>query len=115
MNTQATAFAEEFAELRVRIDELEGKLRGVDEISPISESLATPTLRPLVTEFLEKFQPTPYSPLRIQEWGGRQQGFERLKDYDLAMIRHVLQSLVAEGAVATRVSRLGNTLYKVAD
>ena len=115
MNTQATAFAEEFTELCVRVDELEGKLRGVDEISPISESLTTPVLRPLVIEFLNKFEPTPYSALRIREWGGRQQGFEQLKDYDLAMIRHVLQSLVAEGKAATRVSQLGNTLYKMAD
>ena len=115
VNTQATAFAEEFTELRVRVDELEGKLRGVDEISPISESLATPVLRPLIIEFLNKFEPTPYSALRIRDWGGRQQGFEQLKNYDLAMIRHVLQSLVAEGRAATRVSQLGNTLYKMAD
>jgi hypothetical protein len=115
VSTQAAAYAEDFAEMRVRIDELERQLRGVDDISTISESFATPTLRPLVIKFLTDYQPTAYSVLRMREWGGRQPGFEKFKDYDLGMIRHVLQSLVAEGAVATRVSRLGNTLYKFAD
>ena len=115
VNTQASEHAVEFAELRVRIDELEEKMRGVDEISPISEAMAVPTLRPLLLDFLDKHQPTPYSPLRIREWGSRQQEFEQLKDYEVALIRRMLQALVAEGKVATRVSKLGNTLYKVVD
>lgn len=115
VNAQAREHAEEFAELRVRIDELEEKVRGSDDVSPLTEHFALPTLRPLVLDFLSKFQPTAYSPLRIRDWGARQQGFEHLKDYEVGMIRRAMQSLVAEGKVATRVSRLGNTLYKVAD
>ncbi len=39
---QAREHAEEFAELRARIEELEGKVRGMDEVATISETFATP-------------------------------------------------------------------------
>ncbi len=112
---QAREHAEEFAELRARIEELEGRVRGMDEVATISETFATPELRPLILKFLNDFQPNAYSPLRIKKWGSRQPGFEKLADYSQGLIRTVLQGLVAEGRVATRVSKLGNTLYKIAD
>ncbi len=115
VSTQAKEYAEEFSEQRARIVELERLVHGMDEISGLSKHFASQTLRPLVLDFLNRFQPTAFSPLRIRQWGSRQSGFESLGDYEQGMIRRVLQDLVAEGLVATRVSRLGNTLFKVAD
>jgi len=115
VSTQANEYAEEFSELRTRIVELEAMVQGLDEISETSKYFAAQTLRPLVSDFLKAFQPTAYSPLRIREWGSRQSGFEHLADFEQGMIRRVLQDLVAEGQVATRVSQLGNTLYKAID
>lgn len=112
---QAREHAEEFAELRARIEELEGKVRGMDEGATITESFATQELRPLILKFLTDFQPNAYSPLRINKWGARQPGYEKLAYYRQGLIRTVLQGLVAEGRVATKVSRLGNTLYKIVD
>lgn len=115
VSTQAREHAEELAEIRVRIDEIESKVRGLDEISSITENFEDLEIRPLVSKFLEQNRPTAFSPLRIREWGSRQAGFEKLSSVRVSSIRRILQSMVATGNVATRVSRLGNTLYKVAD
>jgi len=112
---QAAEHAEELTELRTRIDEMESTQRRLDDISPISEHLEDVALIPLVTKFLHEHRPTPYSPLRIREWGSRQPGYEQLAHAKLASIRRILQKLVSEGQAATRVSQLGNTLYKVPD
>ena len=107
--------AEEFAEMRSRIEELENKVRSMDETSKITESLASHKLRPLLQEFLNKYRPIAYSPLRIKEWGAKQQGYNEFANFSQGEIRRVLQGMVAEGNVVTRVSSLGNTLYKMAD
>jgi hypothetical protein len=115
VTTQATEHAEEFTELRARIEELETKARRADEISPITEHLEDVELYPLLTKFLEEFRPTPFSPIRIRDWGSRQPGYEKLAHFKQGAIRRVLQKLVTEGKAATRLGRLGNTLYKVKD
>jgi hypothetical protein len=112
---QAREHAEEFAELLARIEELEGKVRGMDESASVTESFTTQELRPLLLQFLNAYHPNAYSPVRINKWGARQAGFEKLANFSQGAIRKVLQDMVAEGKVATRVSRLGNTLYKIAD
>lgn len=112
---QAQEHAAELAELRARIEELEGKVKGMDEIAPITESIAAQELKPLLSQFLQMYWPKAISPLRINKWGSHQPGFEQLGKYSQGTIRTVLQDLVAEGSVVTRVSRLGNTLYRIAD
>lgn len=112
---QAAEHAQELTELRTRLDEMETKVRGMDEISSISEHLEDVELIPVIVKFLEQHRPRAFSPLRIRDWGSRQPGYERLAHAKLASIRRVLQKLVSEGRAATRVSRMGNTLYKVAD
>jgi hypothetical protein len=87
----------------------------LDNLSTIKKGLVSPELEPLILKFLEEFEPIAYSPLKISKWGARQPGFEKLAEYKQGEIRTVLQNLVAEGRVATRVSRLGNTLYKTSD
>jgi hypothetical protein len=112
---QAAEHAQELTELRTRLDEMETKVRGMDEISSISEHLEDVELLPLLVRFLEQHRPTAFSPLRIRDWGSRQPGYEKLAHSKLSSIRRMLQKLVSEGGAATRVSRMGNTLYKVAD
>lgn len=112
---QARENAEEFAELRARIEELEGRTDGMDEINSITEHFSGIELRPLLLKFLKSYEPKAYSPLKIYKWGSRQSGFEKLSNHSQGMIRKILQNLVVDGEVSTRVSRLGNTLYKIKD
>jgi hypothetical protein len=115
LSGQANENTLEFTELRTRIEELDTKMRGLDDVTPISEHLEDLELYPLLSKLLNENSATALSPLRIREWGSRQPGYEKLAHANLASIRRILQKLVAEGRAATRVSRLGNTLYKAAD
>lgn len=111
ISEQARENVGEFAELRQRIDKLE---KSIDKTARIPQSEVAVELRPLIIRFMERYAPTPYSPLRILHWGSRQEGFEELSNYDLRTIRKVLQDLVSEDILTTRVSRTGVTLYKMA-
>jgi hypothetical protein len=115
VNAQATEHAQEFTELRTRLDELEAKQRGMDEIARIGESFEDSEVQPILVRFIEQHAPTAFSPLRVRDWGGRQPGFERLGKLPVSSIRRILKALVAQGRAATRISKMGNTLYKVAD
>jgi len=115
LSGQANENAMEFTELRTRIEELETKIRGLDDVGPVTEHLEDMELYPLLSKILNENKPTALSPLRIREWGSRQPGYEKLAHTRLSSIRRILQKLVAEGRASTRVSRLGNTLYEAAD
>jgi hypothetical protein len=112
VNGQAAETAGEFAELRAHIEELEQTSRRLDSMAPIAEHFEDMELVPLLIKFLQAFQPTAYSPLRIREWGSRQPGYERLKQASLTSLRRLLKKLVANGQATTTVSRAGNTLYR---
>jgi hypothetical protein len=114
LETQTQEHAEAVSELRVRLDEVEEKARGITGLEPITEHLAAVALHPLLTKFLRQFAPTAFSPVRIQKWGSRQPGFEEFAKYTSSDIRIVLQKMVADGSVTTTISQLGNTLYRSA-
>jgi hypothetical protein len=114
LETQTQEHAEALSELRVRLDEVEEKARGITGMEPISEHLAAITLHPLLTTFLRQFAPTAFSPVRIQKWGSRQPGYAELAKYTSSDIKIVLQKLVADGSVTTTISQLGSTLYRSA-
>lgn len=115
LSGQANENALEFTELRTRIEELEAKIRGLDDVSSISEHFEDVELLPLLSKLLDENKPTALAPLKIREWGSRQPGYEKLAQTRLASIRRILRKLVSEGRASTRVSQLGNTLYKAAD
>ena len=115
VNTQAREHVKEFAELRARIEELENRIQGVDGVSKIADHVSEVNLTPLLIRFLESFRPRAFSPVKIRQWGARQPGFDVFEHYSQGAIRRVLQSLVASGRVTTRVSKMGNTLYRIAD
>lgn len=113
INVQAREHAEELAEIRAQIDELEKGLSGVDGVGKMLFEMSSPELRLLVLKFFNQFQPVAYSPVKIRNWGAQQPGFERLGTISLGNLRAILQGLLVEGKVVTRVSKLGNTLYKI--
>lgn len=115
VNTQAKEHVEAFAELRARIEELENRIQGLDDVSKIADHLNEVNLTPELLRFLEQFRPRAFSPVRIRQWGARQPGYKELEHYSQGAIRRVLQSLVASGRVTTQVSKMGNTLYRIAD
>jgi hypothetical protein len=113
INVQAREHAEELTEIRAQIDELQKGLSNVDGVGKMLFEMSSPEFRPLVLNFLTQFQPAAYSPVKIRNWGAQQPGFERLGTISLGNLRAILQSLLVEGKVMTRVSKLGNTLYKI--
>lgn len=115
VNTQAREHAEEFGELRARITDLEEIVKRLDGAESLGTHLASQDVSPVLLEFLEQHQPQAFSPLRLHRWGAQQPGFEKLGQYSQGVLRSILQELLLLGKVSTRVSKLGNTLYKIAD
>jgi len=110
---QASEHAEEISYLEDRIASLEGRFREKDETGDMIEAIREPDLRKVLLEFLNKYNDSAFSPSRIRVWGARQPGFKSLSDYDHPFIRRTLQKMVAENILETRISKKGNTLYKV--
>lgn len=111
---QASEHAEEIAYLQDRIEALETKIRKLDESTELSENFEEPKLREELEHFLTKYQKWAFSPSRIRAWGSKQQGFSSLASYEHPFIRSTLQKMVSDGTLETRISRKGNTLYRIA-
>ena len=110
---QASEHAEELSYLQNRIEALESGLRSTNEMADIQEIIREPELRNLLVEFLTKYNTWAFSPSRIKVWGVQQQGFSALSNYEYPFIRSTLQKLVSENVLETRISKKGNTLYRV--
>jgi hypothetical protein len=76
-------------------------------------SFSEPELRNLLLEFLTKYKEWSFSPSRIRAWGSKQQGFSALSKFEHPFIRGTLQKMVSENILETRISKKGNTLYRV--
>jgi hypothetical protein len=79
-----------------------------DSYQEIPDSLTS-----LLIEFLSSYSRWGFSPLRIQKWGSRQTGFERLELYSLNEIRVTLKILMNQGKLTMLTSKKGNQLYKI--
>ena len=110
---QASENAEEFSYLEDRIEYLETKLHSMDSLAQFHETFERPEVRELLLEFLTKYKQWSFSPSRIKSWGAHQQGFAKLSSYEHRLIRSTLQSLVADNLLETRLSKKGNTLYRI--
>jgi len=110
---QASEHAEELSFLEDRIEFLEARIRKLDETAEITESFQEPELRKILIEFLTKYKEWAFSPSRIRAWGSQQQGFSSLSNYGHPLIRSTLQKMVSENILETRISKKGNTLYRV--
>jgi hypothetical protein len=70
-------------------------------------------LRNLLIEFHDRYSRWGFSPLRIQQWGSKQPGFEKLEFYALDEIRSTTESLLRQGILTELTSKKGNRLYKI--
>ena len=110
---QASEHAEEISYLQDRVEALEASFRRSNELVDFIESSNEPQLRNLLMEFLTKYKEWAFSPSRIRAWGSQQQGFSALSNYEHPFIRSTLQKMVSEGLLETRLSKKGNTLFRV--
>lgn len=77
------------------------------------ENAPDSTLQELLQEFLTRYSRWAFSPLRIQKWGSRQTGFERLDLYSVNEIRGKLEEMLSDGVLEERESKNGNKLYRI--
>lgn len=108
VKTQARGNSKELADLQRQIDELKAKLpKKANELDTDRE------LDDLVTKFLNRYSQWAFSALRIKKWGASQSGFEGLRKYETQEIRESLRRLLSKNVVVTRISKKGNTIYKI--
>ncbi|MGM0582242.1 MAG: hypothetical protein ACQETL_16305 [Bacteroidota bacterium] len=110
VKTQARGNSKELADLQQQIDELKSKLpqEGNELDTSRNNNLDT-----LVTKFLKQYSQWAFSALRIRKWGSQQTGFQDLKSYETQEIRESLRRLLSKNIVVTRISKKGNTIYKI--
>lgn len=113
LNGQASEHAEEIAYLQERIEALEHHVRHPESGVLFEEILYEVPLREALMRFLNAYSEWAFSPSRIKSWGSAQPGFNELGQYEHAFIRSTLQKMVADGTLETRISKRGNTLYRV--
>lgn len=114
-SNQATEHSEEISYLEDRIELLELHIRKADESIILTEQFSEPELRDLLIRFLKEHRKWSFSPSRIKIWGQQQKGYSELSSYEVPFIRSILQKLVSERELETRISKKGNTLYRIAD
>lgn len=110
---QASEHAEDIGYLEDRIEFLEAQFRKQDDRAFVAEAFQEPPLRKLLLEFLTKYNQWSFSPSRIRAWGSQQEGFSALSNFEYHFIRSTLQKMVSENILETRISKKGNTLYRV--
>ncbi len=111
---QASEHAEEIAEIQQRLEILESQTKNIDSNSIVNiESAEIDSLKNLLLKFLTQYDKWAFSPARIASWGSKQPGFSELGGYDKYDIRSMLQKMVSENKLETRVSKKGNTLYRI--
>lgn len=80
---------------------------GTDDFSQTSEA------ENLVFRFLERYKGTFFSPLRLRNWGSKQNGFSELNKFSKEEVTKVLADGVAKRTISVKVSAIGNTLYGI--
>ncbi len=105
---QAQNNSKELADLQKQIDDLKLKI-SENEIEFSIENKADD----LIFKFLNKYNKWAFSALRIKKWGAKQTEFESLDKYETEEIRESLRRLLSKKQVVTRISKKGNTLYRI--
>jgi hypothetical protein len=105
---QAKDNSKELADLQSQIDKLKRKMEptGIEIQSDNSLDI-------LVKKFLGQYNQWAFSSSRIKEWGTIQNGFTEFKNYEIEDIQRSLRRLIFKKDVVTRMSRKGNTIYKI--
>lgn len=107
---QAVNKSNELADLQKQIDELKSLISKDNAQKPVEHELDD-----LVLKFLSQYNQWAFSALRIKRWGGERPGFEMFGDNKITTtnIRESLRRLLADRKVVARISKKGNTIYKV--
>lgn len=105
----------EIADLEDRLSALEESVDIADELSSFMDDFYKAEVMDKLSSFLYENRPTAFSPLRIQEWGGKKSGYEVFLNHDVSLIRRYLRKLLSEGKVTTTISKKGNILYRISD
>ncbi len=103
---QAKNVSKDIAELQVKIDEVGKKAGGTGIIEDNN-------LADLLIKFLTEYHSWSFSPLRIKNWGASKKDYYSFNDHTLDQIKTELRRLLANDKVSTRISRKGNTLYRI--
>lgn len=82
------------------------------EIEP-KGNLSSQSLRSLLIQFLKSYSKWAFSPLRIQKWGSKQVGYEKLAMFSINHIRRELEVLLAEKILVELTSKKGNKLFRI--
>ncbi len=110
VKTQANGNSQEFADLQEQIDILKKK------ISPSSPSVADieNTLDEAILDFLRKYSNIAFSPLRIKNRGANENiDIFKSASTTTAKIRESLRRLLSQGKILSKVSKRGNTIFKI--
>jgi hypothetical protein len=67
----------------------------------------------LVKKFLGQYNQWAFSSSRIKNWGAMQNGFKEFENYEIEDIQRSFRRLISKKDVVTRMSRKGNTIYKI--
>ena len=62
--------------------------------------------------FLKEFYRWGFSPLRIQKWGAKQAGYEKLELYNTREIKDDLERLLKDELIEYMRSKKGNRLFR---
>ena len=110
---QAAEHIEDQNDLNKRIKSLENQLLKLDSTLEFTDQSKEDELSILLLDFLTQYSTWAFSPARIRAWGSVQPGHDKLVNFTLQLIRSTLQKMVFDGVLVTRVSKKGNTLYRV--
>lgn len=102
------------SELEDKIEALELKLLDVTGNHNVLNEITSdqPEFETLITNFLKEFSEWSFSPLRMEHWGAKQPGYSELAN-NPKRLRSILRKLVAKGILETKISKKGNTLYRI--
>jgi hypothetical protein len=113
---QSEEHIKDISALENKIAELEAAIvasRPQIQVSAIQPTSEEKEIRALIVKFLTDFEQWSFSPSRIESWGAHSSpGYSKLAD-NSSLLRRLLRSLVSEGVLETRVSKKGNTLYRI--
>lgn len=102
--------------LENKIAELEAAILAVSghqiRVSAIHPTIEEQEMREFIVKFLNEFEQWSFSPSRMESWGAQQVGYSKLAS-NSSLLRRLLRSLVSEGVLETRISKKGNTLYRI--
>lgn len=112
---QSEEHIKDISEIENKLAQLEAAMKASGGIETTAERQPTQDekeMRDLIIKFLTEYERWTFSPRRMETWGAQIPGYSKLAN-NSSMLRRLLRSLVSEGVLETRVSKKGNTVYRI--